>query len=138
MPRTWTPKLAIGVPAIDQQHQELFRRSDDLLDALNRGAIVQEVIKLVSFLEQYVLVHFKAEEKLMATRGYPELTRHQLLHQEFIREFNDIRDKLAKAPSTALGLRMNNLMSGWLVKHIGSEDTKLAAFLGGDRERVSL
>jgi hemerythrin len=138
MPRTWTPKLAIGVPAIDQQHQELFRRSDDLLDALNRGAIVQEVIKLVSFLEQYVLVHFKAEEKLMATRGYPELTRHQLLHQEFIREFNDIRDKLAKAPSTALGLRMNALMGTWLVKHIGSEDTKLAAFLGSDRERVSL
>jgi hemerythrin len=138
MPRTWTPKIAIGVPAIDQQHQELFRRSDDLLDALNRGAIVQEVIKLVSFLEQYVLVHFKAEEKLMATRGYSELTRHQLLHQEFIREFNDIRDKLAKAPSTALGLRMNTLMGGWLVKHIGTEDTKFAAFLGNDRERVSL
>jgi hemerythrin-like metal-binding protein len=138
MPRTWTPSLAIGVPAIDQQHQELFRRSDDLLDALSRGAIVQEVIKLVGFLEQYVLVHFKAEEKLMASRGYPELTRHQLLHQEFIREFNDIRDKLAKAPSTSLGLRMNALMGGWLVKHIGAEDTKVAAFLGNDGARVSL
>jgi hemerythrin-like metal-binding protein len=138
MPRTWTPKLAIGVPAIDQQHQELFRRADDLLGALSRGDVLDELVRLVDFLGQYVATHFKAEEKLMASRGYPELTRHQLLHQQFVREFGQLRGEVAKGANSRLGLQLNSMVSGWLVNHVGTEDAKIAAFLGEDRENVSL
>jgi hemerythrin len=126
MPRTWTPKLAIGVPPIDQQHQELFRRADDLLAALSRGDVLDEVVRLVDFLGQYVSTHFKAEEKLMASRGYPELVRHQLLHE------------VAKGANSRLGLQLNTMVGGWLVNHVGTEDAKIATFLGEDRERVTL
>jgi hemerythrin len=138
MARTWTPKLAIGVPAIDRQHQELFRRADDLLGALSRGDVVEELVKLIDFLGQYVHVHFKAEEALMAGRGYPELSRHQLLHQQFTREFDALRVQLTKGASSRLGIQLNQMMGGWLVNHIGTEDAKIAAFLGQDSEHVTL
>lgn len=36
MSMAWSEDLAIGVAQIDQQHRELFRRFDDLLEAIRK------------------------------------------------------------------------------------------------------
>ncbi len=137
MARTWTRKLAIGVSSIDEQHQQLFKRSDELIDALSHGKAQTELARLVDFLEQYVALHFGAEEKLMATHGYPKLTEHQRLHAEFTRQFGAIRDDVKGGNlQTTLVLRLNSLMGTWLVNHIGTEDTKIATFLKKDEESL--
>ena len=45
----WTPEYAVGVEEIDRQHQELFSRINDLLEACQRGEGKQEVGKVLSF-----------------------------------------------------------------------------------------
>jgi hemerythrin len=139
MARTWSPKLAIHVPAIDAQHQELFQRADDLLDATRGGKGAEEVKRLLDYLEQYVAVHFGAEERLMRARRYPELAAHQRLHEEFRREFQSVKEQATRqATASSATLRLNALIGSWLVHHIGTVDVKLAASLGDQAARLQL
>lgn len=39
MPIEWTQDLAVGVKIIDEQHKEIFRRVDSLLDACKAGRV---------------------------------------------------------------------------------------------------
>lgn len=41
----WTDELATGVNKIDNQHKELFKRINNLLDACNQGKGKDEVKK---------------------------------------------------------------------------------------------
>lgn len=140
MARTWSPKLAIGVPAIDDQHAELFERADALLDAMRGGKGNDEVRKLLEYLEKYVVLHFGAEERLMQQRAFQGYPSHKALHEQFKRDFGAIKADILSsgAPSSALVLRLNSLIGGWLVKHIGTVDTRLAQALGADSARVQL
>ena len=64
----WTEDLATGVPEIDAQHKELFSRINRLLEACNQGQGRAEVGKTLAFLEEYVLIHFSTEEKIMTEK----------------------------------------------------------------------
>ncbi|MHB9035807.1 MAG: hemerythrin domain-containing protein, partial [Armatimonadota bacterium] len=55
----WTPDLAVGVREIDDQHRELFKRVNDLLEAMSKGKGRDEIAKVVAFLGNYVVTHFE-------------------------------------------------------------------------------
>lgn len=130
----WTPSLALGVPTIDAQHQELFSRTDALLDAMRAGKPAEEVKALFAFLEEYCVQHFGSEERLMSALSYPETADHVGHHAHFVREFGVLKASLlAKGPSITVTLGVQQLVSGWLVKHIGSVDKRLAAWVNTPR-----
>ncbi|MFZ5627087.1 MAG: bacteriohemerythrin, partial [Bacillota bacterium] len=89
----WTPALAVGVAEIDRQHQELFRRIDNLLTAMSQGKGKEEVGNILKFLEDYVVVHFAAEEKLMQSHNYPAFNEHLAQHQAFIQDFAKLKEQ---------------------------------------------
>jgi hemerythrin len=60
----WTEELATGIEVIDDQHKELFRRIDGLLEACKAGKGREAVAGVLAFLENYVVEHFAAEEKI--------------------------------------------------------------------------
>jgi len=66
----WTPALAVGVSAIDQQHKELFDHVAKLIDAM-KNSDAAEVGRLMDFLGAYVVEHFRMEEGLMQRYAYP-------------------------------------------------------------------
>lgn len=127
---TWSPSIAVGHALIDEQHQELFRRADDLIDAMMNGRAAAEMQQLLVFLRDYCRDHFSAEEQLMVSRRYPMVEPHRLAHREFERRFAAIEQAMTGKGATAMVvLDIKDLIRGWLVDHIGSVDTKLAAFL---------
>lgn len=127
---TWTPNLAVGHALIDEQHQELFRRADELIDAMMNGRAAAEMEELLVFLREYCRDHFGAEERLMVSRRYPLLESHRMAHREFERRFAEIEQGMAAKGATAqVVLDTKDLIRGWLVNHIGTVDTKLSAFL---------
>jgi len=130
----WTPDLAVNVPEIDRQHQELFRRVDLLVEAMRMGRGRAEVGSLVSFLELYVAEHFALEEQYMETNGYPHLAAHRAEHQTFTREFQRLKDEhAATGATTALVLAVNQSVAGWLRSHIARNDRLLGAFWAAQR-----
>lgn len=129
---TWDPTLKTGIPEIDAQHEELFRRLDALLQAIRGGRSRDEVGRTLAFLEDYVSHHFAAEEGQMQARAYPGLADHRAEHEAFRADLRALEAEfLRDGASASLIIRVNTQLTGWLRSHIYRTDRALAAFLTG-------
>jgi hemerythrin len=126
----WDPSLEVGIPEIDAQHQELFRRLDGLLEAIRSGRSREEVGKTLLFLEDYTVQHFGAEETQMIVRAYPGFADHKKEHEGFIAELQALKAEHQRdGPTASLIIRVNTYLTGWLRSHIFRTDRALVAFL---------
>ncbi len=126
----WDRTLSVGVKLIDEQHQELFRRVNTLLEAMMKGQGKPEIEKLLQFLASYVVEHFGAEEKLMAQYKYPGVAAHKQQHVDFVKQFGELKAKFDQVGATGdVTITLNRFVGTWLRDHIGSQDTALGKFL---------
>ncbi len=126
----WTRDIELGVDRIDNQHKELIALINKVFDACSLGEGKQTVGDALNFAVSYTLVHFKSEEDLMRERNYPEYVNHKPLHEEFIRDISALKSEFDKAgPTISIVLKLNRLLVDWLIKHIKTEDRKIANFL---------
>jgi hemerythrin len=126
----WDKNLETGDPEIDGQHRELFARIDKLLAASREGRSREEVAQTLTFLGDYVVHHFAAEERMMAAADYPELEAHRAEHARFVQEFTILyREFKAEGPSTLFIIRVGNRVTGWLREHIYRTDRTLVEYL---------
>ncbi len=126
----WDRSLSVGVKLIDDQHQELFRKVNGLIEAMMQNQGKAELDRLLSFLGSYVIEHFGAEERLMAKYRYPDAARHKQQHAEFVKTFLGVKaefDKLGATPNVSIAV--NKFVCTWLKEHIGRTDTALGKFL---------
>jgi hemerythrin len=128
----WTPDLAVGSPEIDRQHQELYRRINQLLEACSQGKGKEVVGQTLRFLSDYVVTHFGNEESYMIKHGYPEYTRHKALHTQFIKSLQELQEDFRReGAGITLVIKTNQIVVEWLNNHIRRVDTKLGGFLAG-------
>ena len=126
----WTQELSVGVGEIDNQHKELFDGINNLDSAMKRGTAKEEVIRLIEYLDKYVVIHFEAEEKYMINYNYAGYALHKTKHDWFKKEFSDIRIKLdAEGITPEAIMRSNNLLITWFSNHIRTIDMMLGSFL---------
>jgi len=126
----WTEDLATDVPEIDTQHKELFSRINRLLESCNQGKGRTEVGKTISFLEEYVLIHFSTEEKIMLDHHYPDFAGHKAQHVHFMSNLDTLKQQFSKeGPSVHIILLTNHTVVDWLQSHIRKLDRALGAFL---------
>ena len=121
----WSAALEIGNPAIDRQHRKLF----ELAAAMVREKDQMRVMRTLAALSDYVVVHFRDEEKMLEEIGYPELEAHKKLHGDF-------RARLAKLYANARGMTLDHiaaevqmLINEWLVDHIMVADREYMAHI---------
>jgi hemerythrin len=126
----WTPDLKVGVEQIDDQHKELFRIIDELLEAMRLGRGKAEVARTLKFLETYAIEHFGLEERTMVAQRYPGYAGHKGEHEAFIRDFLELKKQHEEnGATTGLVIEINNRVCAWLRNHIGRTDRALGAFL---------
>jgi len=129
----WTSALSVGVEEIDEQHQELFRRVDRLLDAMlanDRG----EAGRLVAFLLEYVEFHFAAEEALMQRCRFPGAAAHEAEHAALAAGVRELaEDFRAQGATAALVLRLERELCDWLRDHVYLSDAALGRFVLASR-----
>ncbi len=123
-------KLMTQVPEIDTEHEELIQRAEKLMAAYQNGDPQQEIIRLLAFLQTYVVEHFQNEEALQLKWQYPEMAHHQKIHDEFKRDVTALyKDIVENGLTLESRLKFNYLINDWIYKHIGDEDRKLAEFI---------
>jgi hemerythrin len=128
---SWREDLAIGIEVIDKQHRELINRFDALLTACRSGNGGPELLRLINFLDDYVITHFRDEESLQRKVSYPEYEQHRQQHAGFVKRLHELKSQLSKDEMPALShvLNTNNMLLDWLIKHISSEDQALGRFI---------
>jgi len=126
----WNEKLATGNNDIDNQHKELFRKFDSLLEACKQRKGKEEVDKLILYLCDYVKLHFSQEEALQKEHNYPDYSDHKKEHERFMQDLNTLVQQLAVEGATLhLLLQTNQTTVNWLINHINITDRKLAEYL---------
>jgi len=126
----WIHDLSVGIEEIDSQHRELFDRINNLDSAMKQGSAKDEVVRLIEFLDAYVIIHFGAEERYMTDYGYAGYALHKTKHSWFKKEFSEIRTKLdVEGVTPDVIMRSNNLLITWFSNHIRTIDMMLGSFL---------
>lgn len=126
----WSEDLAVGFQEIDNQHKELFRMINQMLEACNQEKGKEVLNEMIKFLENYVVTHFGTEENLMRLYNYPDYNAHKNHHEQFIKSFGELKNQLAATgPGTHIVVMTNRIVVNWLNSHIRNVDKLLGAFL---------
>jgi len=125
----WSDTFSVGVAVIDEQHKELFARTNRLLEACQEGKGKEAVRETLAFLGEYVRTHFATEEKLMVQYGYPGFAAHRKLHEGFTEAFLGLQKEAERNVGVALVTQVNKTVVDWWVNHILKVDRELGAFL---------
>jgi hemerythrin len=126
----WGEFLSVGVAEIDEQHKRLFDKFNALLAACESGHSAEEVNRLFSFLDTYVVTHFADEERLMQKLGFPDFQKHREMHREFIRKMGALKERLGKeGPTQILVTSLTLAVNGWLIEHISRMDRAIGRFV---------
>ncbi len=131
----WSDDLLVGVTSIDSQHINLFDRINKLVGAIDSGKTNGEVGSMINFLENYVVMHFDMEQKLMDEKHYPEFPSHKGEHVKFIDAFKKLKEDYEKNGSSEdLAQEVKKQVGDWLVNHIHKVDKKFGEFCKVDKE----
>jgi hemerythrin len=124
----WTQELAVGVPYIDEQHQDLFRYAEELYAAMAGGQGKAVLARTLERLIDYTRLHFAAEERLMRVREYPGAMAHKAEHQALAQRVMDFAADY-KTGQAVVTEELMQFLRSWLETHIKQSDMQFAAFL---------
>ncbi|HPT49691.1 MAG TPA: hemerythrin family protein [Accumulibacter sp.] len=110
----WSPKIVTGLPSIDDQHRHLF----ELAATFCGDGDQVRVLKSLAMLTEYVKVHFREEEELMAACHYPHLEAHRELHGEFRRLLYELLENAKHMTLDEIAEEVKYLINGWFYNHI--------------------
>lgn len=123
----WKDSYAIGDPAIDEQHRELFKRAVYILAATSHEGQVISATRLF----QYMRTHLSHEEELMRRLNYPNIETHTREHHELLARLNTISLKIANENLVMADLE--EFLGDRFLQHMETADTDLARFASATR-----
>ncbi len=118
----WTKNLKTGHPNIDEQHQGLFKKFDELIAATLQDEGIEEVKSLISFLTEYTDEHFLYEIKYYQRKNYPEISSHRQEHEVFIQNLREIKRAYHNDKDGMDPKKLNELLGQWFRGHILEKD----------------
>ena len=121
----WSQKLEFGLPMIDSQHKQLF----DLAATFTGNGNQIRVMKTLVMLNDYVKVHFRAEEEMLAALKYPDLNAHKLLHAEFKDMLLKLLDSARQLTLDEIANEVKHLIYGWFSSHIMQVDVAYISWM---------
>ena len=127
---TWTKAFSVGIGKMDEQHQILFGKINDLHDAMMHGKGQEATGTILAGVAQYTVSHFAAEEALMELHHYPDLPAHREEHKKLIAQVTDLQAKF-KAGTASLSMEVMTFLQNWLNHHINGSDKKYGVYLNG-------
>jgi len=125
-----TEDLVTGIEDIDEQHRTLLDLGNRVINPSaykTDGAIFEDAL---TFLSDYVIYHFAAEEYVMIESNFPNYEHHRQLHERFKQEVTDFVNRAqTEKISKDLKLKVSFAIENWLLEHIRITDGSLAKFL---------
>lgn len=132
----WKDSYQIGVPRIDEQHKELFRMTEELVGAAQNGITAEACRKVIGFLKEYVVFHFRDEEEYQASIQYSGIEAHKAEHRQFTKTVLDYEKRLEENGFEEKTLKdLAGTVTAWLIYHVVDTDQKIVS---GDAPREDM
>jgi diguanylate cyclase (GGDEF)-like protein/hemerythrin-like metal-binding protein/PAS domain S-box-containing protein len=124
----WHATLSTGIRSIDQQHEEMFARVNELIHLHRAGQSTRALDELLPSLTVNILFHFSEEEVLLAqVAGGSEFERqHWALHHAFTLEIDAICQCRSTQSDPQVAEKLSVYLAHWLIEHIRHADQELA------------
>lgn len=129
---SWNKTLAVDNSFIDDQHRELFRQARNFAGTVGSATDYSQLCSAIGFLEEYIKVHFDAEERFMAEKNYPFLQMQIDQHRRFSKYFDKLKNEISenvKTNKVFLLFRVQTLVIDWLMNHTSKLDRHFGKFL---------
>ncbi|MCD8245840.1 MAG: hemerythrin family protein [Parabacteroides sp.] len=121
----WDTSLETSIPIVDQQHKEMFKQLDVLLDYTN----TERIAETLAFLSEYVVKHFGTEELMQKSARYPLAATHKKEHDAFIQNYLELKHEYEMSGEDSLVLnKLLKMILEWLHKHIMGLDKDFAIY----------
>jgi hemerythrin-like metal-binding protein len=122
----WRPEYASGNEALDEEHRALFAKLSAFLAQSPRRESHAQVLAFDVLVDECA-EHFRHEEALLQSVGYPRLTRHAAIHAMLLSKCEQVRVSLPAPP--ALLEVMAGRLSEMIVAHLLSADMDYYPYL---------
>ena len=125
----WDTSYDLGIEYVDKQHRRLVELINELYHAClgEKGELEEKFKHVMKELVEYVMIHFKDEEKIMEEINYPNIKEHKQHHENFVKKIlqsvNDYRNGKQFVPNTFV-----RFLRDWLFNHILISDKEWAKF----------
>ncbi len=115
--------LGVGIPAIDEEHRHILLMIHRLKASEDKsGDVAGDVL---GDLREYTVKHFKHEESLLESLGYPDLEAHIGEHRALTRKV----DQLIGDSGIMHRENVRNLLEAWVKHHILDSDQRYVQFM---------
>ena len=120
---SWSAKLALGVPQVDEDHRLFIDILNELWAATVCGLPGEQVAGTARHLVAYAIRHFSAEERFFREVGYPGYAEHRQQHVWYVGRLRAAASGPRDSAAEALGF-----MRDWLFGHIAGADRRYVAW----------
>ena len=129
----WEEGLKTGVPAIDEQHEEIFEVFDKLTAAIEDGEENKEIGNLLDYLAEYATRHFSDEETLMSLYKYAGLEEQRLQHTQFKDNIGKLSEMFSSGVTTKeIAIKVNATLIRYFINHVRKLDREMADIVKPD------
>ena len=111
----WDPRFSVGVKEMDNQHQRWFALTNAIQRCVTQGAEESELRKVLNELAEFTRTHFKQEESLMDSHGYPGAESHKGNHRQFLDYLERAMESLSNQEDTE---RLAEMLRSWINTHV--------------------
>lgn len=117
--------IDVNVPQIDEQHRRIF----ELAATFSDGGDQIRMMKSLAILCDYVKTHFREEEEMMASCGFPGLAAHRQQHAECRKMLVDLLAQAREMSLDQTADAVKQLINGWIYNHILTADFEYVPYL---------
>lgn len=129
----WKDTYELGVPQIDAQHKELFRRVEAFLQVLRSKDTWEDKLPKINetleFMKGYVVEHFRDEEEYQKKINYPEYEAHKQIHSDMVGYVLEVSKQFEESNNDEnLMQQFGGKLLAWLINHVAAEDQRIADY----------
>ena len=129
----WKDNYELGVPLVDAQHKELFRRVDSFFQVLRSEDSwenkIPRINETLEFMKGYVVDHFRDEEEYQRSIDYPGYEAHKQIHTDMVNYVLEVTKQYEQSNSNEqLMQQFGGRLLAWLINHVAAEDQRIATY----------
>ena len=129
----WKDNYELGVPRIDAQHKELFRRVESFLLVLRSVDCwddkIPKINETLEFMKKYVVEHFRDEEEYQRSINYTGYEVHKQIHNDMVKYVAEVSKRYEQSNyDEELMQEFGGRLLAWLINHVAAEDQRIADY----------